>query len=185
MQLAAQEFLRLVEATGKIVFLDIEATGLHGDYNSASVVSMKPYKKPPRTWSVIRPGDDKPMLEQVKGELEKYSCWVTYYGKMFDIKMLNTRLTRWGLLPIEPRHHIDMYWQLKHHLLMSRRSQAHLLRFFDCEIQKMDVNPEMWNQVLANPKKYLPTLIKRCESDTAGLEALYNKTRHLIRDITK
>jgi hypothetical protein len=39
----AQDYLRLLEDANRIAFVDIEATGLRGDYNSTLVVSIKPY----------------------------------------------------------------------------------------------------------------------------------------------
>lgn len=183
MQLDPQEFLSLVESTGKICFFDLESSGTKGDYNAVHVVSIKPYKQKPITFSVKQPGYDIKVVREAKQELEKYMCWVTYYGKGFDVKMINTRLTRWGMEPIEKRLHIDMYFTLKENLLTGRRSQAHLLRFFECEHQKMDVSPEEWNTVVATGD--LTKMIARCESDTQGLESLYEKTKHLIRDIKR
>jgi hypothetical protein len=43
----------------------------------------------------------------------------------------------------------------------------------------------MWNRVLAWPKAYLPTMVERCESDVTGLEALYDATKHLIREVKR
>jgi len=54
-QLDAQTFLRLVEDTNRLCCFDIEATGLHGDYNSVLVVSIKPYHKAPIVHTVERP----------------------------------------------------------------------------------------------------------------------------------
>ena len=185
MKIEAQDFLTLVEQTGKLVMVDIEATGLKGDYNSIICVAFKPIGQLPYTLHVKRPGDDKKLVEQVKDRLERYLCWVTYYGKGFDIKDINTRLFYHGMLPVEPRHHLDLYWQLKTHLLMSRRSQGHYLQWLGTPDQKMGVSAEVWNKVLASPKTELPHLIERCESDVCGLEALYRRTRHLIKEITR
>jgi uncharacterized protein YprB with RNaseH-like and TPR domain len=185
MNLDAQTYLNLVEHAQQIAMVDIEATGLKGDYNSIICVAFKAIGQPAYTFSVKRPGDDKKLVAAVKDQLERYLCWVTYYGKGFDMKDINTRLFYHGMLPVEPRHHIDLYWQLKTHLLMSRRSQAHYLRWIDSPEQKMGVSPEAWNKVLADPKRELPLLQARCESDVVGLEQLYTRTRHLIRDIKR
>jgi uncharacterized protein YprB with RNaseH-like and TPR domain len=183
MQLEAQDFLRLVEGSNKIAFLDIEATGLRGDYNSVLVVSICPFEGIPQSWTVKKPGNDKQLVRDVRGILEDYECWVTYYGRGFDIPMLNTRLLRWEMEPIEKRPHVDMYYTLKSNILTARRSQAHLLRFLGCDMQKMDVSPNEWNKVVETGD--LKTMIARCESDTEGLRSLYNKARHLIRDISR
>jgi len=181
----AKTFLRLVEKAGTLQFLDIESTGLRGDYNSALVVSIRPVYKAARAFVVEKPGRDRAMLKAVKAALEAGDCWVTYYGKGFDIKMLNTRLLRWGIPPIEPRPHLDLYYMLKSNTLMARRSQGHYLNWLRLPEQKMSVSAEAWNEVLDGNKKALATMRARCNSDTAGLEALYHRTKHLIKDINR
>lgn len=185
MQLDAQTFLRLVEESNRICFFDIEATGLKGDYNSALVVSVRPFKGKVISFAVEKPGEDRAVVLAAKKELEKYDCWVSYYGKGFDILMLNTRLLRWRKPPIEKRPHVDMYWTLKSNILTAHRSQAHLLGWLGTPEQKMGVSAEVWNRILANPVREMSRMIRRCESDTAGLEALYKRTKHLIRDVTR
>lgn len=195
MQLGAQDFLRLVEKAGSIVFYDLEATGLKGDYNSVLCVSIKPFGQKAVTFAIEKPGRDKQVVEQAAAVLSQADAWVTYYGKGFDFKMINTRLLRWGLPPLLSKPHIDMYYTLKSHLNTSRRSQAHLLDWLQVQTdkdeaqymgkvaKKMSVSAEEWNNVLADPTKSMRVMIKRCESDTAGLEALYRRTKHLIREI--
>lgn len=185
MQIEAATFLRLCEQAKTIGFVDIEASGLRGDYNSVLVVSVKPYGEKPKTFTVVQPGNDQRVVRQAKEALEALDCWVTYYGKGFDIPMLNTRLLRWGQRPIEKRPHIDMYYTLKSNLLTARRSQAHLLSWLGTPEQKMGVSAEAWNEVLADPRKCIPTMVERCESDVAGLEGLYRRTSHLIVDVKR
>jgi uncharacterized protein YprB with RNaseH-like and TPR domain len=184
-QLEEQKYLRLLEDADRLAFVDIEATGLRGDYNSTLVVSIKPYHCKPTSYIVERPGNDQKLVRVVKDALESYDCWVTYYGKGFDIPFLNTRLLRWKRPPIEKRHHIDLYFTLKSNLLVARRSQAHLLRFLETPEQKMDMSPEDWNKVIANPDEFIKKMTARCESDVEGLQGLYEKTKHLIKEIKK
>ena len=183
MQLDAQAFLRLVETQKTLMTWDTEATGLRGDYNSILVVSVKPFGQKPQTWSVAKPGQDKALVTAVKATLDTADCWVTYYGKGFDLPMFNTRLLRWGLEPLRAVHHLDMYYMLRYRLLTARRSQGHLLDWLGCDNQKMSVGAETWNDVLSDPQA-LDILRKRCESDCKGLEDLYRRTKHLVRQIT-
>jgi len=178
-------FLRLAEKAGTLLFVDIEATGLRGDYNSVLVVSGKPYGKPPMSYAVEQPGNVKRIVREAKEMMESADAWVTYYGKGFDVPMLNTRLLKWNLAPIMKRPHLDMYFTLKSNLLTARRSQSHLLAWLDTPEQKMTVGADVWNDVLHNFKPAIKTLTARCESDVDGLEALYRKTKHLVRELKK
>ena len=183
MKLEAQTYLDWAEELNQICFFDIEASGLKGDYNSTLVVSILPFKGKPETYTVKRVGFDRALLEEVSKKLSSYHCWVTYYGKGFDIKMLNTRLTRWGLPPIPSRNHIDLYFSLKYHLLTARKSQGHLLSWLGTPESKMSVSASVWSEIASDLDKHMPTMIARCESDTKGLRALYKRTRHLIKEV--
>jgi len=183
MKVDPQIFLDLCENAKKLIFLDIETTGLKGDYNSVLVASIKPYGSKPFSFSINRVGLDSIVLKDTKKVLEEACIWVTYYGKGFDIPMLNTRLLKWGLEPIDKRPHVDLYFTLKANIITGRRSQAHLLDWLKTPQRKMAVSADDWATLPSNPQEYLPTMIRRCESDVMGLEALYRKTKHLIRDI--
>lgn len=185
MQLDAQIFLRLVEKARTLFVFDIEATGLRGDYNSVLCVSIKPFGASPETFVVKKAGEDHEVVLKARARLNEADAWVTYYGRGFDIRMLNTRLLQHGERPIEKRHHVDMYYHLASHLLTARRSQSHLLSWLHTPEQKMGVSAEVWNAVLRDPATHLPTMVKRCESDTRGLEALYRRTKHVIGEVTR
>jgi uncharacterized protein YprB with RNaseH-like and TPR domain len=184
-QIDSQEYLDLLEDGRRICFFDIEAIGLRGDYNSVVVVSVKGYDCQPVTFAVKQVGNDERVVRQAKKELESFNCICGYYSKGFDIPMLNTRLLKWGHPPIEKRPHLDLYYGLKANLLTSRRSQGHLLAWLGTPEQKMGVSASVWADLPFKLKEDLPVLVDRCESDVAGLEALYKKTRHLIREIKR
>ena len=118
-QVDAQEYLKLVEETGKLAFFDIESTGLKGDFNSVLVVSIKPYGQDPFSFHIQQSGNDKKVVREAVEALESYSCICGYYSKGFDVPMLNTRRLKWGLEPIAKRHHLDLFFTLKPKLLTS------------------------------------------------------------------
>ena len=180
MQIDVQDFLKVAEKAGAICFFDLEMTGLSADYGTILIGSVKEYGKSPKTFVVDTPGDDRDVAIAVRNELNKYMTWVSYNGKMFDIKFLNTRLLIHGEEQAIRRHHLDMYWQVKYHTRTSRKSQAHVLNTLDAVEEKMTVSPKMWAEIMKNPAKNLLKLKDRCESDVIGLEELYDKMKHLI-----
>jgi hypothetical protein len=185
MNLNAQDYLDLVESGKRICFFDIESTGFKGDYNSTLVVSVKPFDGKPKSFVVNQVGSDIGIVLAAKKELESYHCWVSYYGKGFDIPFLNTRLLRYGKMPIEQRHHLDLYFSLKYNLATSRKGLGHMARWLlDNNDQKMDVGPQIWAEIAHKPGN-LKLMRTRCESDCAVLEQLYNKTRHLVKEIKR
>lgn len=184
MKVDTQDYLRFVEATGNIVFVDIEATSLKADLGSTLCVSFKPYGQKPKTFSVKQVGNDSKLVKEVKAELEKYHCWVTYYGKGFDIPFLNTRLLRHGVPAIEKRHHLDLYFSLKPKLRTISKSLGHVGKFLGVPEVKMSVLPEVWADMPFKLEESMPKMISRCESDCILLEDVYLRSRHLIGEIT-
>ncbi len=185
MQVETQDYLDLVESANKICFFDIESNSLKGDYGSIICVSIKPYGLSPVTYSIKQLGNDKRVVREAADHLASFPVRVSYYGKGFDSKMLNTRLLKWGYNPLEKRLHIDMYYTLKAHLNTARRSQGHLLGWLGTPEQKMSVSADAWSEMGFKLDEHLPIMIDRCESDVAGLEGLYKRTRHLIGDIAR
>lgn len=183
MRVDPQEFLDLAIEAERLYFVDIESTGFRGDYNSVLCVSIKPAGRRPTTFAIKQPGNDQAVVRSAKEMLDGAAAWCTYYGKGFDIPMLNTRLLKWKAAPIVKKPHVDLYFTLKSNLLTSRRGQGHLQRWLDQPEDKMFVSPDVWNQVVGDVEGQMPTIIKRCESDVTSLEALFMRTRHLIRDI--
>ena len=178
-------FMKLAEEAGEIVFLDMEATGLNPDYNSCIVITAKPWNREPISWAIKQPGNDRAIVREASEYLNQRACWVTYYGKGFDKPFIQGRLLKWGLPKLEKVHHLDLYFHLKYHVNPARKSQAHYLEWLGLKNTKMTLSPDEWNEVLRNPKTAVPVLQSRCERDCAGLEDLYNRSKHLIGDITR
>ena len=185
MQVDTDVFLKMAEQTHSLCSFDLEATGLRCDYNSILVGSIKPYGKKPITFCVVKPGDDKQVVHRIARELEKYSIWVSYYGKGFDIPMIQGRLLLHGLPKLIKQPHLDMYFHMNSHVNTARKSQAHRCEWLDTPTQKMTVGAEKWNQIIAAYEENRALMRRRCESDTKGLEGLYNRTKHLVINVTR
>jgi len=190
-QIEAQKYLNFVEKSNSLFIFDTESQGMEGDYGRVYAVSIKPFNKPVSTLLIGKNACDKGIVIEAKRILEQADMWCSFYGKGHDIPLLNTRLIRWGQPPIEPRPHIDMYFQLKYKLKTGRKSQAHLLEFLQDTMitlginpeHKMSVSPNVWSDLWSEYAKNIKILEERCASDVVGLEALYRTCRHLIRDI--
>lgn len=184
MQIKAEEFLPIAERARAIAFVDIEAANLNADYGTVVVVSIKPYKAKPTTFTA-RPGRDKQLLRDVSVEIAKYPIWVTFFGKRYDIPFLNSRLMYHGLPPLPRHHHIDLWMVMKMRTHLSRRNQAHLLSWLGTPESKMSVSPNVWAEMAVKSDEKLEILRQRCESDVTGLEAMYEKAKAYIAEVTR
>lgn len=192
MQLDPQRYLDLVESSGRLVFIDTESSGgLIGDYGQITVATVKPFNQPPRSYVMGANFQDKGLVKEFRDDLANADCLVSFFGKGYDVPIVNTRLIRWGYKPLAKRHHIDLYFVLKPKLKTARKSQAHLLDFLGDTMKllgikpevKMSVSPNVWADLASDYTRNINILKTRCESDCTGLESLYKVTRHLIADI--
>lgn len=150
-------------------------------------MSVKPFGAKPTTFAVKQAGNDQRVVREVAEHLNEFDAWATYYGKGFDVPMINTRLLKWRLPPLVKKPHIDLYFQLKAKLLLARKSQGHILGWLEPDLPepKKTVSADIWAMIVGDIEKHMPEMIARCESDTKGLEILYNRVKHLIVDITR
>lgn len=186
MQVDAQVYLKLIEQAieGGMAFVDIESANLNADFGTIVTVSVKPYGHLPITLTA-KPGNDKRLLKDLVKLMDKFNLWVTFYGKLFDIPFINSRLMMHGMAPLPKKHHLDLYWTVKSNTHISRRNQGHLLNWLRVPEEKMSVSPNVWAELAANYDENIQTLIKRCESDVVGLEALYEKVKLFVREISR
>lgn len=187
MQIDTKTFLELVESTGTLVTFDIECLNLNADYGSMLCMSWKPFGGDVQTVFVKEPGDDKDVAVKAKEVLEAATCWLSFNGKMFDIKYINSVLLYHGVPPVEKRHHLDLYMQLKPKIRASRKGLGPLAGWLKLEEGKMGISQAVWREV-AVPRKFREhraTLIERCESDVRVLEKMYLRTKDFIGEITR
>jgi hypothetical protein len=185
MQLDAQDFIRLAESHKSIAIWDTESVGFSADYGTLLCGSVKVINGPISTFEIAQLGNDKKVARELKDYLESFDAWVTYFGKGHDVPFVNTRLVRHGLMPLEPRPHIDLFFSLKYRLKLSSKSQAQLLSFLGTDQQKLHLGPDNWAELGADFTKRMKNIVERCESDVDGLEAGFHRTKHLIRDIKR
>lgn len=185
MNIDVQDYLSFVEKSRSLATWDIEATQLNADLGSVLCASVKPYGKKPYTFRVKAVGNDVKVVRDLKDALEEYHCWLTYYGKGFDVPFVNTRLLKWGYDPIDPRHHIDLFFTLKANTKMSSKGLGRYASMLHLDEQKMGVPQSVWSEMGFRLSTHMPRMVKRCESDTEVLEQLYDKTKHIIKEIKR
>jgi len=184
MQLDAKTFLRLCEETHKIGFVDAEMSGKNPDYNSLIVVSILPYGSKVKSFVVSKVGRDREVVKAAVEEMNKLECWVTYYGKMFDIPFIQGRLLKHNLPVLVKKPHLDMYWLMRGNINNARRSQAFLLEWLDTPEKKMTVGADVWCSAPYEGES-ITTLKTRCESDVKGLKDLYDKGKRFVVDVKR
>lgn len=123
--------------------------------------------------------NDKKLAMAASKILNEADAIVTHNGKRFDMKVLNTRLAKWGLPPVAPKMHIDTKIVAKKLSLYSN-SLANVAKFFGVA-DKMTFNNKwgMWERIAfkKETKKDLKVMSDYCKMDVIVLEAIYDKLR--------
>lgn len=61
----------------------------------------------------VKTGDDFDVVRKVVEAVNNCDLMITFNGKRFDVKLLNTRALFWGLPPVKSPKHIDLFEQSK------------------------------------------------------------------------
>ena len=113
--------------------------------------------------------------------LSSADMMVTFNGKNFDWKMHNTKFLLYGLPPIQPIPHVDLYQVAKHNLLIRGKSLENLGRVLGLKNQKLKLPFSVWRAATKGDVKSLKLIIAHNKADVLMTEELYYKLRHLVR----
>lgn len=105
---------------------------------------------------------------------------VTYFGKGFDMKMVQTPLLTKGVI-VAPVPHVDLYFTGKAHTLVGRGSLDAQLTYHKIKEQKFHLDPEVWLKAMHGDPASLDLLLKRVKSDVRATEQLYLLYRPMVR----
>lgn len=105
---------------------------------------------------------------------------VTHNGKRFDLKVLNTRLAKWGLPPLPKIHHVDTKVVCSRNLSLYSNSLANVAKFFGLD-DKMTFSNKwgMWERIAfkEHTKEDLEVMAEYCKQDVEVLQQIYQRTR--------
>jgi uncharacterized protein YprB with RNaseH-like and TPR domain len=116
--------------------------------------------------------DDKELCRELARIIELADLVVTWNGKSFDMRFLQTRMLKHRLGYLPPVPHEDGLLTARRSLKM-RRSLDNVAKFFTFKEQKSPVSFDQWLEAgLGNPKA-LRYVINHCEKDVLVLEEAY------------
>lgn len=171
-------------ADEKVGFLDIETTGLQGDFGYMFCYSLKELDGELLHRS-IAPGEfrsyvfDKNVVKQFLKDIEPFDRLVGYYSKdyRFDVPFLRTRALRWGLEFPEWRDYLftDVYDLAKAKLRLNRTRLQNVCDLLGIPSKQHRLNPEVWQRAQVGSKKALDYIQKHCDEDAFSLEEVYKR----------
>lgn len=177
----------------RILFVDIESSDLKADFGNmiafgykyqgepGHVISLLDVNKHCRTCKRVDAVDDKALVEQAHAILVAADVIVTWYGKGFDSKFLNTRVLDAGLPPLPNTPHVDLYFTAKHHLLLSSNRLANVQDFLGLKTSKTPLTKRVWRQAQAGHVPSIEYVVTHCLKDVEVLEEAYDRLKPYVR----
>lgn len=177
----------------RVLVFDIESTDLEASFgycicigykwlgeNKTHVISIYDF---PKVTDPAKEPDSHLMKAFHKLVTEEADILVSFYGKEFDIKFLNTRMLLAGLPPLPPLgpKHVDVYYTSKMNLkLHSNRLQA-VSETLGCPMSKTPVRADVWRKAQRGHTPSVKYVIKHCKLDILILEWVYLKLLGFMR----
>ena len=176
----------------KIVLFDIESTNLKADFGYCLCFGYKELgAKRTHVLSITDfrqhksdPTNDAPLMRRVHDVLTNHAdIIVTYYGKGFDRKFLNTRMIMAGLPPLPPlnHEHVDLYYTAKSNLALHSNRLASVAAALGCPFEKTPLDGPTWTRAMAGDPKSIKYVVEHCRRDVDVLEYCYKALRPYIR----
>lgn len=180
----------------KILLYDIEASGLVADFGTTLCVGFKWLGRPAIHVPAIgdyngicnhcnrinNPTDDKKLLQGIYPYFLEADAVVTWYGKGYDERFLNSRLLYHKLPVLPPVPHIDGWLTAFKKLKLHSNRLASVQEFLELPDAKTPVKGPQWNKAKAGDVRAMKYVVEHCKTDVKVLEAAYLRLRPLIKE---
>lgn len=173
----------------KILFFDIESTGLNATFGTLLCIGYKFFNDPEVFVPTILDGrkrgnmlDDKRLVERFAKIYNHCDYSVGHYSSRFDLPMIRTKLLKYGLPPLAPKPHIDTWWIARRELKLHSNRLAVLQDFLGCASSKTPLKPDDWIQAAHGSKAALDYIVEHCRCDVLVLEEVFLKLRPLAKE---
>jgi uncharacterized protein YprB with RNaseH-like and TPR domain len=177
----------------RILAVDIETTSLKAnfgriivacflDMDNGKVITLRGDSSKYKNKDDL--SDDSLMAQDIKDILEDAWMWVTWFGKMFDIPFINTRLLLSNQESVARRLHCDLlYYSRKPNLCLSNSRLDTVSKTFEIESQKIDLLPKEWMKAIYLSRKEIDKAAEHCQNDVKALYELFPILSPFVRNI--
>ena len=94
----------------------------------------------------VKTGDDFDLVCKVVEAVNNCDLMVTFNGKKFDVKLLNTRAIFWGLPPVKTPKHIDLFEQSKRVFKFPSNSMQNVSMYLGLEGKLATSGSSLWER---------------------------------------
>lgn len=173
----------------RILLWDIETSDLRADWGTTLCIGYKWYDEDEvHVISIMDyPGwkkdvtDDSRLVKDFHKIMMEADMYVTYYGKGFDLKWMNSKFLEHGLPILPNTAHVDLFYTAKSNLNLSRKSLDNVSRFLNLDEKKYRVDGARWKRARVGDPDALREVVEHCRADVQITEQAYNILRPLVR----
>jgi uncharacterized protein YprB with RNaseH-like and TPR domain len=178
----------------KVGLIDIETTGLKGDFDIILCGVIKTWGNNKHKVHKINLNRrdllsaEKRFLEKLISDINSYDGVIGYYSSGFDMPMIRTRCFYHGLKPPQKIKHLDMYYTIKRIVntgsrRMERINELITIPGTDYTTQKTKIDMRQWMSALfAHDTKALSYIVDHCIKDVDILEEITNRFIDFVPD---
>lgn len=165
---------------------DIEATSLDASYGRLVCACIKfGDEDGVRTVTVPKFANEKVALVKITEWIHETDILVTWYGKMFDIPFLNSRLMHHGMLPLPRKMHKDLCFESKSKFRFRGNRLDNISKDLKTKLAKFDVPASQWILAAEGHKGAIADIVKHCQLDVLLTEEVLGRMKPLILNITR
>lgn len=184
----------------RFAIVDFESTSLKSDQGFLLCGGIKPLDGPSKVIGIHQTGFgnsrynvDRKLAVALRDEIEEYDGIITWNGIMFDVPLLNDRLTVAGEGLLREKFHIDIMYQAK--MGKSTLTSARLdwvAKALKCPFQKTDLDINTWKEAEAealahfgNGRENYQYIVTHCDFDLKVTEWVYERLKKRVRTIQR
>lgn len=168
----------------RIGFLDIESTGLKGNWDFMLCYCLKVLDgeilgRSLTQQEITKYKFDSRLMENLIADVNKFDRVITYYGSRFDIPFCKTRAEKWGLdFPAyRDLWQTDVYDIAKRNLLLHSTRLEQVCKLMDIPAKGHKLEPDIWQKAQAGHKESLDWIFTHCQEDVTALEGAWKRLK--------
>ena len=128
--------------------------------------------------------NDRELVKAYCEALEEYDVIVSWNGKLFDIPILQSRLTFHGLPILRPQMHVDlMYYATGQFNRLGRRSLQNVSEYFEVSNAKTPLKVRQWDGAMAGKEEEYEKIVEHCDADVLVTRDVFQVLKRHVRTI--
>ncbi|WP_424606861.1 ribonuclease H-like domain-containing protein [Caldisericum exile] len=170
---------------GKAGYLDIETTGLQGDFNYMLSWCIKTANKDEVKFGLVKSEEqvngtlDKRITKELIEALKEYNVIYTFYGTRFDVAFLRTRALYHDIefVPYGLIQHRDLYYLVRRILKIHRNRLENVADLLGIK-GKTHLEPRIWIRANSGDSEALKYILEHNKADVILLEKVHKKLKN-------